>query len=187
MKIRSGFVSNSSSTSFTFIFKGNSVEDLCAILPKYASYFDLRHDDFDDEIHRCNVQDIINALRSVVKDPSQKKEDDWELVFPISIDEKNKDIDASEKRWKEYLAEEMKMSPNNWGDNLILSEMSSIWDERRTLKKAQKRGLDCVIEIGFGDSHGAISGPGLGSTMDYEGRHIRINKDDLIVYTRQNR
>lgn len=39
----------------------------------------------------------------------------------------------------------------------------------------------------WGDNHGDISGGETGYAMDYEGRRIRINSDDLIVFTEQNR
>jgi hypothetical protein len=56
MKIRWGFVSNSSSTSFTFIYKGNFVD----VLRKYNQYFDLYYENM-----HINVEDVIHSIMSV--------------------------------------------------------------------------------------------------------------------------
>ena len=47
--------------------------------------------------------------------------------------------------------------------------------------------LTSVFVIGFGDNHGQISGVGLGTVMDYEGRYIDIDEKDFVVFTEQNR
>ncbi len=41
MKVRKGFVSNSSSTSFAFITKGNTLEDVYEAMRNYREYFHL--------------------------------------------------------------------------------------------------------------------------------------------------
>jgi hypothetical protein len=55
------------------------------------------------------------------------------------------------------------------------------------LKQAEKRGLNTVLVIGFGDHDGDVSGGDVGMAMDYEGRNISIDARDLIVFTEQNR
>jgi len=110
MKLRHGFVSNSSSTSFTFIFKGKSVEDLCAILPNYESHFRLRYEmwSFLDndvrEVHRCDVNDIIDSLKSVVKERPDK--DDYYTVYAQHIDEVIQDLEEELESAKERLSKQ---------------------------------------------------------------------------------
>ena len=186
MKIRNGFVSNSSSTSFTFIFKGSTVDDLCDVLLKYSTHFDLVFENYDDVEHVCNVNDVITALKSVVKNASEKTEDDYDHAFIMSLDEKNDELEKELNSWRERLEESIK-EDDNYDTSWIHNYMMEIYEKQRSIKQAIKRNLNCVIEVGFGDNHGQIEGTGLGTVMDYEGRYIRINQKNLIVYTDQNR
>jgi len=192
MKIRHGFISNSSSTSFTFIFKGNGVEDLCAILPSYASNFRLRYemwsmmDNDEKEIYRCDVNDIINSLKSVVKD--RPKEEDYYTVYARHIDEVlesiKEEIEQAKERQIEFFLREDRPE---YLERQYCHHLDELIDEEMNIEDAKNRGLDCVIQIGFGDNHGDIQGGRIGIAMDYEGRYIRINQDDLVVITEQNR
>jgi len=192
MKLRHGFVSNSSSTSFTFIFKGKSVEDLCAILPNYESHFRLRYEmwSFLDndvrEVHRCDVNDIIESLKSVVKERPDK--DDYYTVYARHINEVIRDLEEEVENARERLSEQY--AKEDRGKYIIdhyRSYLDGLIRQKMDIEEASDRGLDCIIEIGFGDNDGQIQGGRIGYAMDYEGRYIRINQDDLMVFTEQNR
>jgi len=62
-------------------------------------------------------------------------------------------------------------------------ELNSFSDLEMILNRTKSKGLNSVLQIGFGDNHGDVCGGDVGTVMDYEGRHIRINKDDFVVIT----
>ena len=179
MKIRTGFVSNSSSTSFTFIFKGNDFEDLYTMMRKYDQYFDLYNADLFGEPLHCNVEDIIKAIKEKAKIGSEYESNNPMIITPISklistsketIEQNKKQIEQLEKR-------------NDFWLNLIMDKAMEISD----LEDDKKAGFNGAFIIEFGDNHGDICGGDVGNLMDYEGRTISINKPDFIVYTEQNR
>jgi len=53
--------------------------------------------------------------------------------------------------------------------------------------EAKRKGFTRLLKVDFGDNNGDISGGNIGTAMDYEGRKIRINTSDFIVFTEQNR
>ena len=57
MKIRNGFVSNSSSTAFTFVFKKDTVEDVANLVRKYNQFFELHWDE-----HSCTAEEVATAI-----------------------------------------------------------------------------------------------------------------------------
>lgn len=193
MKIRNGFVSNSSSTSFTFIFNGDKVEDLISVIRDFAGHFNLRFESYGGEIYRCNVDDIIESLRKVVIDnPSEEEKQDWFSVFPITVDEAiqalvNESDDFQESINELYRKEEEEGQDKKWLIDIYQDRIMENINRKMLFEEAKNRNLNCVIEIGFGDNHGHIQGGRIGMAMDYEGRYIRINQDDLVVVTEQNR
>jgi len=189
MKSRHGFVSNSSSTSFTFVFKGKKVKDLSDTILKYKEHFNLSFDagwGDSNDIYNCNALDVASAIESCVK---SSKKDKWNSVKVISIDDCLKNIIENKKQYSQYIKEEKdKVDKPNYSLTNIYERHNSILEEQlNKLRAAKKRGLTSVINIGFGDNHGDISGGELGNCMDYEGRYISINNNDFIVFTEQNR
>ena len=171
MKIRNGFVSNSSSTSFTMCFK-DSEEELYEMLKKYAVYFDLIYPYEQD--WKVNIDDVINSIKECLV-----KNDDYEKIEITSVDDAIVKQEECVEQEKEYV----KKHPDRYNVENIFEEN----DKLEKLQTAKKRGLQSVIIIGFGDNSGNVCGGRIGNTMDYEGRHININKEDFIVFTEQNR
>jgi hypothetical protein len=171
VKIRNGFVSNSSSTSFTFIFKGSSADDLYAMINKYNQYFDLYYDISNVDgtsipVH-CTAEDVINALKTL-------------KLNVVPIKEHRIDIHKHLKQYELYDRHDKE------GDFWVQTIVDQVMKEE-DLKDAEKNGFTCSVVVGFGDNNGDISGGDIGYCMDYEGRAIHINKPDFIVTTEQNR
>ena len=78
MKTRNGFVSNSSSTSFTFVFKGKTFEDFEKLMFKHKELFNISLDgawwNETDEYNApssFDYHDITNAIKARPKiDPA---------------------------------------------------------------------------------------------------------------------
>jgi len=173
MKIKQDFVTNSSSTSFMFSFKGDKL-DLFKSLLNHKEKFDLNFDSYDGTHASIDVWDVIRSMDSVIRTYNDEL---WIHPTIQNIDEKikmlEKDINEFSEKEKE---DEWYMEYNN--------------DIRRVVKKlkeCKEKGLTSYLEIGFGDNHGVISGQGIGSIMDYEGRDIEIDSDDLVLLTEQDR
>ena len=172
MKIRNGFISNSSSTSFVICFKGDETA-LHTLLKKYAVYFDLifpYSEDMEAD-WKINVEDITTSIRECVQNYS---EDDIYAVKIESVD----DAIALQVKYREDTQRRHREDPH-------IYQLEDVWEEKykeEKLKSAKKRGLTSTIKISFGDNHGSICGGRIGNTMDFEGRKIDINKEDFIFY-----
>ena len=86
-----------------------------------------------------------------------------------------------------YIEGEGAKEKDKWLANYSVTEKAQHQEEIEKLQVSKKNGLTSVLVIGFGDNDGDISGPGLGSVMDYDGRSININEKDFVVWTEQNR
>jgi hypothetical protein len=176
MKTRHGFVSNSSSTSFTFCYKGEGIKPLTdLILTKYREQFNRSYDEWS-----CRAQDVVEAIENCFR-----SDHDWHKVSPVSIDNILENYNAGLKEIMTYV-EEAKDKPSSiWPGqgNYFLEKKQETEDKIKKMKAVKKRGLTTVLVIGFGDNHGEVSGGNLGHAMDYDGRNIDINAKDLVVFT----
>jgi len=184
MRIKS-FVTNSSSTNFIILFDGETKKDLYRILRKYSMFFDLKlkieFESGQDDTYKTDVEQVIKAIESVIDKGIPYQE-------PVVIRDLNtlvKDREEEIKREEEFMRGEKAISK---------SFTSSLWEwveENKGLldeiKRAKQRGLKSVLEIQFGDNDGHISDPGIGSTMDYEGRYIDLSTPDIKIITEQRR
>ena len=170
MKIRGGFVSNSSSTSFTFIFKGDKIEDLFNLIKKYNQYFDLYFTDSGEKELHCTAEDVIKSMEEIK--PNLKIENINSLRLYIKT--RMRDLEITSEKNKDH---------HDWYSEYL----SDCMDKELLMEEAAKREFTNALVIDFGDNSGVISGGTVGYCMDYEGRSININKPDLIVTTEQNR
>ena len=176
MKIRDGFVSNSSSTAFTFIFKGNPKVDLPALILKYRKHFDLVYD--EEEGWVCSPTEVADALEKQLNEPYEEYRDHPKVQ---TVDEVIRETERSIESWKKYREENG--NEDGWYNSWIDEET----EHKEKLEKAKERGLDIVVLAWFGDHDGPWAYTGLGYAMDYEGRYIDIDEEDFVVFTEQNR
>lgn len=165
MKIRQGFVSNSSSTSFTFLFKTNDLNEAMRTLRKYKNRFDLAEPEglYDANISaRINGHDVIDCI-----------EENVDNLY--SIDE------LISERKEEF--EAFKDDYHGIGSQ-IKRELSHII---ANLEDVKENGFIYLFTINFGDNEGDISGGEIGNIMDYKGRDVKISECDLVMFTEQDR
>ena len=185
MKIRNGFISNSSSTSFTMCFDGDE-NNLYEMLKKYGVYFelifpynDLKYSSGHNQNWGVDVEDVIKSIKSVLEKGEVDYKDDVVFQERVII----LDIEDMIKAQK-YSIEEIGKQLDEVYDISLLVQEQDILDK---LETAKRRGLTSGIVIDFGDNHGVVCGGRIGNTMDYAGRYTHIDKKDFIVYTEQNR
>ena len=176
MKIRQGFVSNSSSTSFTFCFKGEGIKPLCdLILTKYSDQFTCDYDEY-----HCSALEVVRAIRGCFKSSR---------IELISVDEVIADNVAYLKRIKKDI-KRAKVEPKiSWPNEVdhYTNHMFEVEAKIEKMKSIKEKGLTTVLMVGFGDNHGEVCGGRVGNAMDYAGREIGIDNEDLVVFTEQNR
>ena len=193
MKIRTGFVSNSSSTSFTFCFKGDSEKELFEGIRKYANHFKLSWDGSygkTEWICSCNAEDVIESIKDVV---NVSPKYDWLTFKIITVDEAIKGVERDRDWYAKNIEEEKKknnrrctingLTPWDWEQQFF----DEAEEHLKALKVAKDNGLNSVVVLGFGDNDGHISSGDVGYAMDYEGRNIVINENDFVVFTVQDR
>ena len=170
MKIKSDFITNSSSTAFFFFFKGDKVEDLSNVLRKYGTMFERSYD-YND--YSMNVEDLISSIENLV--PS---------VLPL------KDVDKLSQEFLGdlYLSIDHCFMENKDGDKHD-SAKYYIKDSRHRLKSHEiskdllKKGFTKVLEIEFGDNDGHVAGGNIGCSMDYNHYELETKKEDLVIIT----
>jgi predicted methyltransferase MtxX (methanogen marker protein 4) len=182
MKIKTDFVTNSSSTSFIFAFKGNKRSYLFEKMVKYKEKFDL-YNEYGSGSDRINVWDIIHAIDPILR---TNKEDPWYLPGPIKLETYLANLKESLTMYENEYASAIKAEQDGnvplLSPNYALESVSEYKDKIKRIKKIIKKGIDHYIEISFGDNDGMISGGRVGMTMDYSGRDIKIDEDDFVVF-----
>ena len=175
MKVKIDSVTNSNSTSFTFIFKGDHIQLYEALL-KRPKLFKLSHvSGWGRNTHllTCDTRDVIDAIDRNLNDSLI-----WNKQKTNNIDEK-----IAELKLVVDDSDGMDRELNHWEVHYIKEKSEQL----KKLEKAKRLGLTGVLKIGFGDNHGEVCGGNVGTTMDYEGREIEVNDKDLIIFTEQNR
>jgi hypothetical protein len=182
MKIKQDFVTNSSSTSFIFLFKGDKRTDLFEKMVKYEDKFKLYNEYHGSSGDYINVWDLIKALDPIL---SSNEQDPWYLPGPLVTTKLLETIEKELEDLKVTLESELereKEESGSWKASGYTKDYIRDTEKRlNKFKEAVEYGLDHYIEVSFGDNDGMISGGRIGCTMDYSGRSINLNHKDLIV------
>ena len=187
MKIKNDFVTNSSSTNFFFIFKGpRCVKSVVDAVRNHKTDFNLSYELDADTTWSCTHEDIINDIEKNIKSSLGKNE--WNSLKITTIDKEISEVEKYIEDEKQTCDSWMKDSPDDKNMKRIYKEsIRSLEKKKAKLQDAKERGFENILNMEWGDNHGHVSGGNTGYAMDYEGRTIRINSDDLIVFTEQNR
>jgi len=178
MKIKQDFVTNSSSTSFTFVFKGTTRNDLFEQLYKNKEEFNLEYDTWDDRLFKMEVWDIISTILGFIK---KDKYDRYYKpdIYPV----------ASLVEYIEKEIQDMKkyIQDTDDGNKSMISYYDSDINKREKDLKEINRLIDTgeifsTFELSFGND-GVVSGD-LGTVMemecvwdDYENKEFFIVRD----------
>jgi len=180
MKIKGDFVTNSSSTGFILMFKGNNKIRFYQNLVEHADKFKLTYDrswSNNSELIHCDVWDIIEAIDPLIRKDEGPDRDIWIMkgIEPIEIIQKRYNDELS------YIKEELKKD-DTWYTEEELQESINNVDK---VERAISKGFTHYYDIDAGND-GNISG-NLGDILDYAGRYLDIDDDTLILITEQRR
>ena len=163
MKIRQGFISNSSSTSFMFIFKGETKEDLYDAIWKNRKDFHL----VTDDNYSCCAEFLVDAIES--------------NLTIVELGNRVNSIDSIIKDLNKSIADISGYKLDKRTEKVCIDEYNGYIGKLIHLKD---KGFKTILQISFGDNHGDISGGNVGTTMDYESYHFEnYEKKDLAIIT----
>jgi len=176
MRYKQDFVTNSSSTCFFFLFRGGK-QGFFDALANHAEEFNLSHDHWDDELVTINVGHIVRELEPLL----ESKE-----INIIPIESLINDFRERIYNYQQYMDESEKEGRYSLND-LYQESIDAMSKMLHKTVSAAKSGLTHSLVVGFGDNDGEVSGRGVGTIMDYEGRDLNIDDHDLVIMTEQNR
>lgn len=172
MKIKTDFITNSSSTNFIFIFKGNTKEDLYAILRNNSPFFKLEYKDYNNVTYNITVEDIIDSIEKCIDCKSEYSK--TVRIQPIDI--LIKEVKSLRETYEQKTITENDYRSNDWIEFLNKENLKLNYSEN-----AKTIGLNSFIEIEFGDNHGDISNCIIGEVMDYKGRNIYLSTNKIML------
>jgi hypothetical protein len=166
MKVRLGFITNSSSTNHIMMWKGSQY-DLKKFLMENLSVFPTESDGYNQK-YVVEKGEILDAILSMINNAMNKEAIKEELQNRLERAE----------RWYE----EEKERKDSWSVDWEKEELEFA---KKLLNSAEDK--DWMLEVSFGDNEGDFAGGNIGNIMDYEGRLININEDGFSYTTEQNR
>lgn len=177
MKVKDDFITNSSSTAYFFIFKGNK-EELIQVIKKYPYRFDLEEsDNWSGTVERVDASFITESIEKVYGTLGQFYGDNKCIIKPIDV--LIKEFEGDVEYWKNQIrCSEEKGEIGRGYYKRYLNENAKQLEE---IKEAKERGLDKFLQINFGTSEGHVYG---GPACLLHGlNRFRIKRKDLYVVT----
>jgi len=161
MLIKRDFVTNSSSTSYIFVFRGRELNDLYSVMKDNWRSFE-----FIDEIYNVNVYEVIKIIN------------EKDYVKVIDINDKIKEIEKNIITYKRLIKDERDKSSiylEYYKDEIEKDEKLI-----ELLKYKERKGFKSISTCGFSDHNGNLSE----CKMRYE--RIKIDNDKLVVLVTGN-
>lgn len=167
MKIKSDFITNSSSTNYIMLFKGKNRRSLYkAIKDSEIMLYEEIESDITEtgpiiETISCNEKDLIKSLINHRRKIKIK-----------SIDEIIENLKYHLNEWDEII--------NDSGASYLKSYIES-YSRLKTVEKAKEFGFEKGIEVEYGDGGGCgiEEGTNLSKLMEWE--KLEFFSDDLII------
>jgi hypothetical protein len=174
MKFKLDYITNSSSTAFFFIFKGDGKKELFELINKYSNKFDLREKFSDDDIYTCDANFVINGIDSSLNKKYKYKFEKCEF----------ENIDSLIAYFEDFLERIIKLNEDTKTKKLYLytDEINQTKYILTNLKQAKEKGLVNCLQIEFGDNRGHVSQSKESSCMDYA--KPVIIEDDFYLLNR---
>jgi len=168
MKIKSDFVTNSSSTSFFFIFNGDK-NNLFDLIKQNSKSFNLKYVDYNNNTIKTDENFVIESINNKIN----KKHEYMKTVEIKNIDFL---IEEFKKRYEDL---DKLIKKSNKKFNYEKEMLQEINNKIVILNKARENGLINYLEIEFGDNHGHVCS-NQASLMDYF-QPIILSKDFIMI------
>jgi hypothetical protein len=162
MKVRLGFVTNSSSTNHIMMWSGDKY-DLKKILIEKINIFPKTYSNYS-----VDKSEILDAILSMIQSSTDQEAMRKELQEQLE--------------WAKNWYDEAKQDGRKWSMEFAADEMEFI---KELIELSKNK--DWMLKISFGDNEGNFSGGNLGYVMDYEGRKIDVEEKNFVYKTKQNR
>lgn len=168
MKMRMGFVSNSSSTSFYFFTKGAGTTEIAKLLKRdHSEKFNLEFRSYGGRVAKCTVDDVCREIR-------------WLHRKPKSINTLIREARGAVECYAEG-SSMYNLAKDNYTLELFADYKKRNEEELAGLEQLKADGFTKVLEVVFADDAGPVD-----LAMDTRGGSIKIDDDDLKLVVKSN-
>ena len=168
MKRRNGFVSNSSSTSFFFVFGSKDINHIKNVLNKYKDRFNLSYHMVDEEISCTGDEVIYEILRNI-----NNINNIGNFNIDVIIENINKDLE----RLKSIISDNMH---DRYWMGITFNKTLYLLNG---LKDAKNNGLEYTYVVPFGNEEGDDN---VNALMDLKSESLNMREDDLYILVENN-